>query len=309
MQASIRERLADALSPGAIFELKHRAQQAIVWRRGLARTFARATPEASPLGVDALRSLDLEFPAPSAAEVDSDWTEDAIEARATRRIQRLSSLLGEEWERVDEVLETGVGDGVMSRIMASRNGKRVTANDHQRDELRDDVEAAGVEFLQASASALPIEDARYDLVISYDAFEHFDDPASAYHETIRVLRPGGCVYLRFGPLYRSATGLHAGERLGVPYAPVLFERDVIDAYLADEGREPLYHHYCNEWTLSGFRDLFRSMPEEARPVRWFEHMDLAGLELISRYPGVFKRCSDDLDDFLVSYLEIVVRKL
>ncbi|MEA2521668.1 MAG: hypothetical protein QOI81_1314 [Actinomycetota bacterium] len=47
------------------------------------------------------------------------------------------------------------------------------------------------EFLLADVTNLPLHDARFDLVVSEYMLEHVSEPASAFREFSRVLRPGG----------------------------------------------------------------------------------------------------------------------
>lgn len=304
----VKQQLLTRAPQPLVYGAKARAQRLMVRRHGLARALDGARAADERLGIDALRQLDREFPAQPAGTIDAHWTKQAISDRAARRIDVMAALIGKDWAGSQNVLETGVGDGVMSMLMAAEHGKTVTANDHQSDELDPGVVAAGVEFVKASASDMPLPDDTYDLVISHDALEHFGDPIGALDEAIRVCRPGGLMYFRFGPLYRSAEGLHAGARLGVPFAPVLFERETIDRFIEETRREPIYHSYCNEWSLAQFRELFASRSHLTETVQSFEHLELYGVELISRYPEVFKRTSADLDEFLVAYPELLLRK-
>ena len=304
----LKQQLLTKAPQPLVYGAKARAQRLMVRRHGLARALDGARAADERLGIDALRQLDREFPAQAAVAIDAHWTAQAVRDRAARRIEVMAALIGKDWQGCEQVLETGVGDGIMSMLMATEHGKTVTANDHQSDELDPGVVPAGVEFVKASASDMPLPDDAFDLVISHDAFEHFDDPAGALDEAIRVCRPGGLLYVRYGPLYRSAEGLHAGARLGVPFAPVLFERETIDDFVEESHREPIYHSYCNEWSLAQFRELFASRSHLVETVQSFEHLELYGVELISRYPEVFKRMSGDLDEFLVAYPEMLLRK-
>src|SRR5687768_6874627 len=104
------------------------------------------------------------------------------------------------------VLEATCGDGMTGHAFASY-GHDVTL--HDLEDWRD-PRAKALPFVQGSlARPLALGDAQFDLVMSYNAFEHLDDPAHAIKELVRVCKPGGHLYIDFGPLYASAWGLHA----------------------------------------------------------------------------------------------------
>ena len=51
-------------------------------------------------------------------------------------------------------------------------------------------------------------DAHFDLVISRSAFEHIHELPKALSEIRRILKPGGILWARFGPIWSSSYGHH-----------------------------------------------------------------------------------------------------
>jgi SAM-dependent methyltransferase len=121
----------------------------------------------------------------------------------------LAPVLFEPWaelllERVhvhagNHVLDVASGTGVVARLASRRAGAsgRVVASDISPGMLAHSASTSSVpggapiEYLEASATDLPVPDASFDVVLCQQGMQFFPDCAAAAREICRVLRPGG----------------------------------------------------------------------------------------------------------------------
>ncbi len=97
--------------------------------------------------------------------------------------------------RGKQVLEVGCGTGlVLSRIAPVAS--KVVGVDLSPGMLAK-ARARGLEVREGSATALPFEDASFDVVCSFKVLAHVPDITTAMREVSRVLRPGGVALLEF----------------------------------------------------------------------------------------------------------------
>ena len=95
-----------------------------------------------------------------------------------------------------EVLEIGSGTGALLNELRQR-GYRA-----QGVELRQEFIAQAHEWYgalpltQVTGTALPFADASFDVVMSFDVFEHIPDSDAHLREVRRVLRPGGAYLMQ-----------------------------------------------------------------------------------------------------------------
>ena len=224
--------------------------------RRIRRLFDRAPSTPEFLAPEVLPELHADHHPPGAYGYDDD----AVAARSALRVRRLLWLLGDRARHLNHFLELGAHDAMTSRTLRLL-GKDTTAVDVTADFLDARARAAGVRFEKADAARLPQADDTFDCVFSYNAFEHFPQPDRALREAIRVVRPGGVVYLDFGPLYHSPWGLHEYQAINLPYCQVLFEKDVLARFVQDHELGWVDFDAVNQWGLSAYRRLWTEVAE------------------------------------------------
>jgi len=97
----------------------------------------------------------------------------------------------------DEVLETGCGAGYGSHMLSQR-ARSVVAIDYSPAALtyaRERFPAPNLTHLRMNCHHLGFADSRFDLVVSFEVFEHLESPLEYLSECWRVLRPGGRLVL------------------------------------------------------------------------------------------------------------------
>lgn len=92
------------------------------------------------------------------------------------------------------VLDAGAGSGPYR--------KHFTAHDHHYEsaDFGEVDKAYGDLTYRCRLDDIPVEDARYDLVLLSQVLEHLPDPGAVLRELRRVLKPGGALWLS-APLY------------------------------------------------------------------------------------------------------------
>jgi len=72
-------------------------------------------------------------------------------------------------------------------------------------------------------------EAKYDMVISQNAIEHFANPASIINQMQKLVDGKGKIFITFGPLWYSPYGAHMNFFTKVPWINILFsEKTVLD---------------------------------------------------------------------------------
>lgn len=98
--------------------------------------------------------------------------------------------------RDQRILEIGCGSGGMLNHLIDQ-GYRVEGVDIDEAMLARALETHGpLPIRKVEGTALPYDDHAFDVVLSFDVFEHIDDTDAHLAEVARVLKPRGCYLLQ-----------------------------------------------------------------------------------------------------------------
>ncbi|MCA1674439.1 MAG: class I SAM-dependent methyltransferase [Actinobacteria bacterium] len=139
-----------------------------------------------------------------------------------------------------DVADVGCGDGIIDLGVAHQAQPRslvgfdIEATDPQWLQKRSAAEGVGdelpecLEFRTCQPTSLPADDAAFDVVFTWSAFEHVEDPVAVFREIRRVLRPGGMLMLQIWPLYHSEHGAHLWQCIPDSFVHLLRSADEIE---------------------------------------------------------------------------------
>ena len=120
---------------------------------------------------------------------------------AERDVSRLEAMLARiEISPGDTVLDVGTGTGVFVPFLLKKIGSkgRLVCLDFAEgmlDIAREKKFNGNINFLCADIKNSGLPDEAFNAVVCYSVFPHFDDKPEALSEIIRVLQPGGRIFI------------------------------------------------------------------------------------------------------------------
>lgn len=114
------------------------------------------------------------------------------------------------------------------------------------------------EFHVVDAQELIYRDGLFDVVLSANVLEHVAEPLKALRESVRVVRPGGFVYMTFDPVWTADSGSHFFHFVDEPWAHLLSDTDVFCRRMALAGAPTSavedFRYTLNRLPASFYRD-------------------------------------------------------
>ncbi len=178
----------------------------------------------------------------------------------------LEKFTTDEMFKDKEVIDFGCGAGGKSMYYASLGAKHVTGVDiveHYAEDSAKFAKEKGFEdvftFKIADATNLPFNDDSFDTAIMNDFMEHVNKPEEALKEALRVVKPGGRIYLNFPP-YSHPFGAHLSDAINMPWC----------------------HKFFSESTcINVYKDLVKDLPDGEDRIKFRFSTDENGKEYIS----------------------------
>lgn len=161
------------------------------------------------------------------------------------------------------VIDFGCGYGDEAVEMAQRGPIRVIGIDLRESVLEQARKKALAAGVQDTCSFVTATTELADVVVSLDAFEHFEDPAAILRMMNTLLKPGGTVHVSFGPTWYHPLGGHLFSVF--PWAHLLFSEKALMRWRSDFKTDGATHFGevaggLNQMTITYFEQLIAESP-------------------------------------------------
>ena len=210
--------------------------------------------------------------------ISRNVNEEALNGGVYKDRSKLEVLFGSEvWERIRGrlVIDFGCGAGAESVLIARMGARRVIGLDIQEHFLEIARATAIAEGVADRCTFVNSTDELAEVIISLDAFEHFDDPAGILREMRTHLASHGRVLISFGPPWLHPLGGHLFSVF--PWAHLLFTERSLIRWRADFKHDGATRFNevaggLNQMTIRRFHRLIADSPFtvehfEAVPIR------------------------------------------
>ena len=195
------------------------------------------------------------------------------------------------------VLDIGCGWGRLCADIALAGARRVVGIDIEHSYIDFDIQYVLKEHPQLAGKlefhCLSLEqwstDEQFDIIVSKDAFEHIMDLLLMMREIMQHLKPGGRVYIGFGPLWRSPYGDHKETLSITPWGHLLKSDEKIIRILSRDRRrevKSISELGMNRHTLAEYRQIILDAGFSVVQFRTNQNPKPAAriLNLISKFP-------------------------
>ena len=198
-------------------------------------------------------------------------------------LSKIETLLGKRiWNETKDkvVIDFGCGDGEDAVEVAARGATKVIGIDIRENALAKARKAALEHGVTERCVFTTQTDEKADVILSIDAFEHFDDPAAILKIMRSLLKADGCVLAAFGPTWYHPFGGHLFSPF--PWAHLLFTEKSLIRWRSDF-RSDGATRFCeaegglNQLTIRRFEAIvaasdFKFAEFEAVPIRKIHYL-------------------------------------
>ena len=236
--------------------------------------------------------------------------------RGVKRVLHLLEMPEFRGRRDLKVMEAACSEGMTGHAFENA-GHQVTL--HDLADWRDE-RTKHFDFVAGTlCEPLPLAAESFDLICSWNSFEHVEGPKTALAELTRICKKGGYIYLDFAPLWSSPLGMHA-LTFHMPYPQFLFSEEVIEIKIREHApRAPSpvaqavawtdkkkHMDLMNKWSIGDFRALWQKSGCQVISLK--ETSVFSHINVIANYPLAFCGRGLSLEDVTVDGVAVLLRK-
>ncbi len=242
-------------------------------------------------------------------------------------VERILPVIKSMGKNIKEssILEIGCNEGHVCYALSEKGATQITGTEYIEykieavsethdetkqksadDELKKRREIAAsaytlkseVNFIDDDICNSSLEPNSYDIVLSFDVFEHLHDPLNALKNIHRILKTGGISIQEYNPFF-SLIGGHSLCTLDFFWGHVRLSEDDFLRYLKElrpveyEHASSFYHHGINRMTLNDLHEYCNQSGMETESVILFskeQQLRMLNEDILNQckkiYPGV-----------------------
>ena len=208
-----------------------------------------------------------------------------MEQRDIVRFQRKDIENARFWARIGgrpdltgkTVLDVGCGQGGMCVDLALAGAGRVVGVDieprvidfaSENTKINFPGLVDRIEYVEMSLSSYdPLP--QFDFILSKDTFEHIMDVTTMLKDMKQRLKPGGRLYIGFGPLYNSINGAHSSRFL-IPWGHLFMPESLYLKFVSWERHYPLTSPKDFQLNMMSFREYCAEIYKTGMKVEFFK---------------------------------------
>ena len=210
--------------------------------------------------------------------ISADGETGYCDGSAYEGLSKIETLLGKRiWGETKGkvVIDFGCGDGEDAVEIAARGAKKVIGIDIREHALANARNTAAARGVAERCIFTTATNEKADVILSIDAFEHFDEPGEILRIMRRLLKDDGCVIAAFGPTWYHPLGGHLFSVF--PWAHLVFTEASLIRWRSDFKTDGATR-FCeaegglNQMTIRRFRSIvaesdFKFAEFEPVPIR------------------------------------------
>ncbi|MBU1002343.1 MAG: class I SAM-dependent methyltransferase [Proteobacteria bacterium] len=169
-------------------------------------------------------------------------SDEALQTRAGENLDLIERLTQTRVEGC-RYLDIGCGRGYNISEAYSRNALRCAGIDLFAGCQKVWQERCGdkedMQFILGDLHRHDFQGRTFELISSFNSFEHFDDPGLILNRCRSIIDDNGSLFIKFNPIYRSPMGSHQYRKINIPYVQNLFADDIVAEYFCyDKTADP-----------------------------------------------------------------------
>lgn len=181
------------------------------------------------------------------------------------------------------IIDFGCGCGLQAVEMAQKGAKKVIGIDIQDGLLEKAKELADANGLSGKCLFSRTTEVKADIIISRDAFEHFENPGYILDKMSKLLKPKGYVLAAFGPTWLHPYGGHLFSVF--PWAHLIFTEKALirwrSKYKSDGANcFQEVNGGLNKITIGEFKKIVARSPFR---FAYIETVPIKGISLLKTY--------------------------